>query len=171
MKALQDLLRAHKNGGANGIFSVCSAHPLVIEAALREAERFNQYVLIESTSNQVNQFGGYSGMTPRQYMTYVEDIARSAALPMRRVLLGGDHLGPNCWRDRPSAEAMDLSEALIEAYVQAGYRKIHLDCSMSCADDGPALTDATIAARAGCSSQWRNTNGITTRIAAGRLSV
>jgi len=164
MKALQDLLRAHKNGGANGIFSVCSAHPLVIEAALREAERFNQYVLIESTSNQVNQFGGYSGMTPSQYMSYVEDIARSAALPMRRVLLGGDHLGPNCWRDRPSAEAMDLSEALIDAYVQAGYRKIHLDCSMSCADDGPALTDATIAARAArlCSvaeAAWQRVGG------------
>jgi D-tagatose-1,6-bisphosphate aldolase subunit GatZ/KbaZ len=148
MKALQDLLRAHKNGGASGIFSVCSAHPLVIEAALREAERFDQYVLIESTSNQVNQFGGYSGMTPSQYMAYVESIANSAGLPMRRVLLGGDHLGPNCWRDRPSAEAMDLSEVLIAAYVQAGYRKIHLDCSMSCADDDRALTDATIAQRA-----------------------
>jgi D-tagatose-1,6-bisphosphate aldolase subunit GatZ/KbaZ len=148
MKALQDLLRAHKNGGGAGIFSVCSSHPLVIEAALLEAERFDQYVLIESTSNQVNQFGGYSGMTPSQFKAYVEGIARRAGLSLQRVLLGGDHLGPNCWRDRPATEAMDLSKAMIAAYVEAGYRKIHLDCSMTCADDGPSLTDATIAERA-----------------------
>jgi D-tagatose-1,6-bisphosphate aldolase subunit GatZ/KbaZ len=148
MKALRDLLRAHKNGGGAGIFSVCSSHPLVIEAALLEAERFDQYVLIESTSNQVNQFGGYSGMTPGQFKAYVEGIARRAGLSLQRVLLGGDHLGPNCWRDRPALEAMDLSEAMIAAYVEAGYRKIHLDCSMTCADDGAALTDTTIAERA-----------------------
>jgi D-tagatose-1,6-bisphosphate aldolase subunit GatZ/KbaZ len=164
MKALQDLLRAHKSGGGTGIFSVCSSHPLVIEAALLEAERFNQYVLIESTSNQVNQFGGYSGMTPSQFKAYVEGIARSAGLSLQRVFLGGDHLGPNCWRDRSASEAMDLSEAMIAAYVETGYRKIHLDCSMTCADDGPVLSDATIAERAArlCSvaeAGWRRVGG------------
>jgi D-tagatose-1,6-bisphosphate aldolase subunit GatZ/KbaZ len=164
MKALQDLLRAHKNGDGAGIFSVCSSHPLVIEAAILEAERVDQYVLIESTSNQVNQFGGYSGMTPSQFKTYVEGIARRAGLSLQRVLLGGDHLGPNCWRDRSASEAMDLSEAMIAAYVEAGYRKIHLDCSMTCADDGPALTDTTIAERAArlCSvaeAVWQRVGG------------
>jgi D-tagatose-1,6-bisphosphate aldolase subunit GatZ/KbaZ len=164
MKALQDLLRAHRNGGGVGIFSVCSAHPLVIEAALLEAERFDQYVLIESTSNQVNQFGGYTGMTPRQFKAYVEGIAKNAGLSLERALLGGDHLGPNCWRDRSATEAMDLSEAMIAAYVETGYRKIHLDCSMTCADDGPALTDATIAERAArlCSvaeAAWERVGG------------
>jgi len=37
---------------------------------------------------------------------------------------------------------------LIEDYVAAGFRKIHLDCSMSCADDAPILSDAEVAARA-----------------------
>jgi D-tagatose-1,6-bisphosphate aldolase subunit GatZ/KbaZ len=164
MKVLQDLLQAHKAGGAGGIFSVCSAHPLVIEAALREAERFDQYVLIESTSNQVNQFGGYSGLTPDRFKSYVESIAQRAGLSMQRVLLGGDHLGPNCWRNRPASEAMDLSEALIAAYVAAGYRKIHLDCSMSCADDGAVLTDAIIAERAArlcgvAEASWQQAGG------------
>ena len=164
MKALQELLRAHKNGRAAGIFSVCSAHPLVIEAALHAAERFKQHVLIESTSNQVNQFGGYSGMTPRQFKAYVEDIAQSAGVSMQRVLLGGDHLGPNCWRERSASEAMELSEVLIAAYVEAGYRKIHLDCSMSCADDGPSLSDATIAERAArlcriAEATWQRSGG------------
>jgi D-tagatose-1,6-bisphosphate aldolase subunit GatZ/KbaZ len=164
MKALQDLLRAHRSGSRAGVFSVCSSHPLVIEAALLEAERFDQFVLIESTSNQVNQFGGYSGMTPDQFKAYLEDIARAAGVSMRRVLLGGDHLGPNCWRDRSASEAMGLSDTMIAAYVAAGYRKIHLDCSMSCADDGPALTDATIAERAArlcavAEATWQHAGG------------
>jgi D-tagatose-1,6-bisphosphate aldolase subunit GatZ/KbaZ len=164
MKALQDLLRAHKDGSAAGIFSVCSAHAWVIEAALRTAEQFNQHVLIESTSNQVNQFGGYSGMTPRQFKAYVEGIALNAGLSMQRVLLGGDHLGPNCWRDRTASAAMELSEVLIAGYVEAGYRKIHLDCSMGCADDGASLSDATIAERAArlCSiaeATWQQCGG------------
>ena len=33
----------------------------------------------------------------------------------------------------------------------------------------PNRPPATVAARSGCSSQWRNTKGITTRMAAGRF--
>ena len=148
MKALLDLLREHKAGRPVGIFSVCSSHPVVIEAAMREAQRSRQQVLIEATSNQVNQLGGYSGMTPADFQAYVARIASRVALPAERVLLGGDHLGPNCWRSEPAEEAMQRSEKLIADYVAAGFRKIHLDCSMSCAGDPVTLTDAVIAERA-----------------------
>jgi D-tagatose-1,6-bisphosphate aldolase subunit GatZ/KbaZ len=148
MKALLDLLREHKTGAGWGIHSVCSSHPLVIEAALREAKRSGQHALIEATSNQVNQFGGYTGMTPAHFRRYVAGIAERAALPIERVLLGGDHLGPNCWRSEPSTVALERSEKLVADYVSAGFRKIHLDCSMSCADDPDTLSDAVIAARA-----------------------
>jgi D-tagatose-1,6-bisphosphate aldolase subunit GatZ/KbaZ len=148
MKALLQLLQRHKAGSGEGIYSVCSSHPLVIEAALREADRRGQWVLVEATSNQVNQFGGYSGMTAAQFRAYVTDIAVRASLPRERVLLGGDHLGPNAWRAETAAAAMGRSEQLVESYVAAGFRKIHLDCSMSCADDPPALTDSVIAERA-----------------------
>jgi D-tagatose-1,6-bisphosphate aldolase subunit GatZ/KbaZ len=148
MKALLELLRAHKAGSGSGICSVCSSHPLVIEAALREAARDGQYALIEATSNQVNQFGGYTGMTPADFRTYVTGIAARATLPLERVLLGGDHLGPNCWRTEPATVALERSEQLVADYVAAGFRKIHLDCSMSCAGDPAVLSDAVIAARA-----------------------
>ncbi len=148
MKALLDLLQDHKAGHGVGIYSVCSSHPIVIEAALREAHRWDQHVLIEATSNQVNQFGGYSGMTPADFKAYVGDIAARASLSVDLVLLGGDHLGPNCWRSDPAALAMERSERLIADYVAAGFRKIHLDCSMSCADDPSTLTDSVISARA-----------------------
>jgi D-tagatose-1,6-bisphosphate aldolase subunit GatZ/KbaZ len=37
---------------------------------------------------------------------------------------------------------------MITEYVRAGFRKIHLDCSMSCSDDPRTLPDALIAERA-----------------------
>ncbi|MGH8140570.1 MAG: D-tagatose-bisphosphate aldolase, class II, non-catalytic subunit [Steroidobacteraceae bacterium] len=148
MKALLHLLKEHKAGSHTGICSVCSSHPLVIEAALREAARGGQYALIESTSNQVNQFGGYSGMMPADFTEHVAGIAARTSLPMERVLLGGDHLGPNCWRSEPAAVALERSETLVAEYVAASFRKIHLDCSMSCDGDPAVLSDATVAARA-----------------------
>jgi D-tagatose-1,6-bisphosphate aldolase subunit GatZ/KbaZ len=148
MKALLELLRDHKAGSGEGIYSVCSSHPVVIEAALREAARSGQYALIEATSNQVNQFGGYTGMTPVDFRQYVAQIAARVSFPMDRVLLGGDHLGPNCWRSETAAVALERSERLVADYVAAGFRKIHLDCSMSCADDPKVLSDSAVADRA-----------------------
>lgn len=164
MKALLDLLREHTAGAGSGIYSVCSSHPLVVEAALREAKRSGGYALIEATSNQVNQFGGYTGMTPDAFRRYVGEIADRARVPMECVLLGGDHLGPNCWRSDPSAAALERSEQLVADYVAAGFRKIHLDCSMSCADDPAVLSDALIASRAArlCRASedaWRASGG------------
>jgi len=64
-----------------GITSVCSAHPLVIEAALRRAGAEEQPVLIEATCNQVNQEGGYTGMTPADFRRFIEGIAAKLDFP------------------------------------------------------------------------------------------
>ncbi len=164
MKALLELFRSHKAGSGSGICSVCSSHPLVVEAALREAARRGEYALIEATSNQVNQFGGYTGMKPVDFRAYVAEIAARVSLPIDRLLLGGDHLGPNCWRSESAEVALERSERMVSDYVAAGFRKIHLDCSMSCADDPGLLTDGIIAARAArlcqaSESAWRASGG------------
>jgi D-tagatose-1,6-bisphosphate aldolase subunit GatZ/KbaZ len=164
MKALLEVFRSHKAGSGTGICSVCSSHPLVVEAALREAARGGEYALIEATSNQVNQFGGYTGMTPVEFRGFVAEIAARASLPMNRVLLGGDHLGPNSWRAESAEVALERSERMVSDYVAAGFRKIHLDCSMSCADDPAILSDDIIAARAArlcraSESAWRAQGG------------
>lgn len=148
MRLLTDLVHRHKSGEGVGIHSVCSAHPVVLRAALRQGNASGQPVLIEATSNQVNQFGGYTGMDPRDFRDFVAGMAREAGFPMDRLLLGGDHLGPNCWQDESAESAMQKSEQLVAEYVQAGFRKIHLDCSMPCADDPPVLSDEVVAARA-----------------------
>ncbi|MFV4846902.1 tagatose-bisphosphate aldolase subunit KbaZ [Edwardsiella tarda] len=148
MHLLAQLVQRHKAGEPVGIYSVCSAHPLVIEAAMEQALQDDSLLLIEATSNQVDQFGGYTGMTPADFRDYVCRQADLLQFPLARLILGGDHLGPNRWQHLPAAEAMAHADTLIAAYVAAGFQKIHLDCSMSCADDPVPLSDAIVAERA-----------------------
>ena len=148
MDYLLNLVRRHKSDETVGIHSVCSAHPLVIAAAMETALERDLPVLIESTSNQVNQDGGYTGMTPAAFRDFVHGIADRTGLARQRVLLGGDHLGPNAWQSLSPEAAMAKAEVLIDQYVKAGFRKIHLDCSMSCSGDPVPLPDAVVAERA-----------------------
>ncbi|MEZ5776906.1 MAG: class II D-tagatose-bisphosphate aldolase, non-catalytic subunit [Paracoccaceae bacterium] len=128
--------------------SVCSAHPLVLRAALSGAREAGQVALLEATCNQVNQDGGYTGMTPADFVGLVKNAARAEGVADGTILLGGDHLGPQPWRHLPAASAMAKAEAMVAGYVAAGFQKIHLDCSMRCADDPATLPEATIAERA-----------------------
>lgn len=149
MQMIRNLVANHKSGKRVGITSVCSAHPLVIEATFRHAlHRDAPVVLIEATSNQVNQDGGYTGMVPAAFRAFVEAIAARLGFPLDRLVLGGDHLGPNAWTSLPAEAAMAKAEVMIADYVRAGFAKIHLDCSMSCADDPTPLPERIIAERA-----------------------
>lgn len=149
---LLKIIKAHKTGKSIGIGSICSSNRYVLEAAMRQAKADGTNLLIESTSNQVDQFGGYSGMTPKDFVTYVSQICEQMNFPFERIILGGDHLGPNVWRNRPAEQAMALAKEQIKAYIAAGYTKIHLDTSMRLADDPgdghSALSTEIIARRA-----------------------
>lgn len=148
MKHLIEMVESHKAGAGNGIYAVCSAHPLVLEAAIRFARDQHSALLVEATSNQVDQFGGYTGMTPADFYGFVSQLAERLNFPLSQLILGGDHLGPNRWQNLTASEAMANAEDLIKSYVAAGFTKIHLDCSMSCEDDPVPLTDAIVAERA-----------------------
>lgn len=145
---LKRVIDEHKRTGHGGVVSVCSAHPTVLAAAVAEAMANDAVLLIESTSNQVDQFGGYMGLTPAQFIEQTREQVLALGFPEQRLLFGGDHLGPNAWQDKPAEEAMALADELIRQYAAAGYDKIHLDCSMSCADDPVPLDDQTVAERA-----------------------
>ena len=134
---LDEIIRSQKLGELRGAASVCSSHPFVLKAAMERAVRTGTPILVESTCNQVNQFGGYTGMTPADFATYVHTLADQVGLVPEKVLLGGDHLGPSVWQDEPAESAMQKSIQLVQAYIQAGYVKIHLDASMKLADDDP----------------------------------
>jgi D-tagatose-1,6-bisphosphate aldolase subunit GatZ/KbaZ len=149
---LREILAANRRGKGVGIYSICSANRFVLEAGMLQAARDESLLLIESTSNQVNQFGGYTGQTPAQFVEFVQQVAAAMRFPWKRILLGGDHLGPHVWRKEPASAAMDKAGEMVEAYVQAGFSKIHLDASMPCADDrvnaAEAIADEIVAERA-----------------------
>lgn len=146
---LKQIVKAQKAGKALGIYSCCSANEYVIEAVLRKGKEEDSCVLIESTANQVDQFGGYTGMTPADFKQFVLKKADEVGFDASKLFLGGDHLGPLTFANENETEAMKKSKDLIQAYVKAGFSKIHIDTSMKVADDDPntRLSDETIARR------------------------
>jgi len=138
---LLDIVRRQKEGEAIGICSVCSSSPFVIDAALLQAKECGTDVLIEATANQVNQFGGYTGMKPEDFRDWVLKRADQIGLERERVILGGDHLGPVAWKKESESDAMDKAEDLVRAFAKAGFTKIHLDCSMPLGDEVTLSTE------------------------------
>ncbi|MDA5556927.1 class II D-tagatose-bisphosphate aldolase non-catalytic subunit [Shimia sp. MMG029] len=144
---LRKIITLNRNGAPVAIPSVCTAHPDVLRASLALAERKDQQVVIEATSNQVNQDGGYTGITPEGFIRYVHDIADDAGVDRGRIIFGGDHLGPQAWRAMPAEAAMEKARVLVRDYVKAGFGKIHLDCSEGCAGEAAQLNDDQTASR------------------------
>lgn len=149
MHPLKQIL-AGQSEKQRGVYSVCTANELVLRASIRHAKQHDYVAVIEATANQVNQFGGYTGMVPEQYADLVRGIAREEGLAEDQLILGGDHLGPLTWQNLPESEAMANSLELVRQYTLAGFTKIHLDTSMRVADDDPnAALDVAVCARRG----------------------
>lgn len=143
------LLRERGTGRQKGIYSCCSANEYVIRAAIRRAKEWDTVVLVEATANQVNQDGGYTGMTPADFRAFLDRLAAEEGMSNGRVFCGGDHLGPLTWHNLPESEAMPKALTLVRDYVLAGFTKIHIDTSMRLSDDDPncRLADKVIARR------------------------
>jgi D-tagatose-1,6-bisphosphate aldolase subunit GatZ/KbaZ len=144
---LLDMVAAQKTGTPAGVYSICSAHLTVLQACMQRGLEDDGVLLIEATCNQVNQFGGYTGLTPAGFAEQVIRLARALGFPPDRLLLGGDHLGPYPWKNEPAESAMAKSAALIQAYAAAGFSKLHLDASHPCADDPSEGVTKTVSAR------------------------
>jgi len=149
MNPVKEVL-CNKESGQSALYSVCTADPLVIRAAVRHAKKNDYILVIEATANQVNQYGGYTGMKPNDYVSMVRGIMDEEGLHENRVILGGDHLGPLTWQNLSEDEAMARAEELVYAFTLAGFTKIHLDTSMRVASDDPgAPLDLRVCARRG----------------------
>ncbi|TQS69975.1 class II D-tagatose-bisphosphate aldolase, non-catalytic subunit [Rhodobacteraceae bacterium] len=147
MNAICNMIDRNRKGEPVGLPSFCTANAHVLQAIMSHAAATGKLTVIEATCNQVNQEGGYTGMTPRDYMGWVRGMAADAGVPMTQLVLGGDHLGPNPWKSRPAEEAMEKARELVRLYVEAGFTKIHLDASMPLGGEAPPSFE-TIAARA-----------------------
>src|SRR5271157_6313568 len=123
---LLQTLEENRAGRAVGVYSICSPNRYVLEAGMLQAARDNVLLLIESSSNQVNQSGGYTGQTPASFAVFVREVASHMKFAADRIVLGGDHLGPHVWRAEPPEKAMAKARELVRNSVRAGYSKIHL---------------------------------------------
>ena len=132
---LTKLIKLQKSGEAVGIYSACSANEYVLKACMKRALQTNTVLLIEATSNQVDQYGGYTGMKPVDFKNFVQQLALEVGLDFNKVILGGDHLGPLTFTHLNEKEAMVEANELIRQYVLAGFTKIHIDTSMKVNDD------------------------------------
>ena len=146
---IRKILQKRQDGIHCGIPSFCTANKIVIETCLERAKQNGDYVVIEATSNQVNQNGGYTKMLPKDFADFVYEIADKIRMPKSKIILGGDHLGPLPWVNESEEVAMKEAEKLVELCVSSGYLKIHLDTSMKLGSDDPnkPLSDDTIARR------------------------
>lgn len=132
---LKTLVQLQGAGESVGIYSVCSANEYVIRSAIAYGKAQGIPVLIEATANQVNQFGGYTGMQPKDFAQWIGKLADEMGMPRENLILGGDHLGPLVWRKENAESAMKKAETLVRLFVEAGFRKIHIDTSMPLGTD------------------------------------
>ena len=151
---LREIVARNKAGDCAAIPSVCSAHSDVLTSSLQLTAQLGRSVVIEATSNQVNQvnqvnqFGGYTGMNANAFVSFVNNLIETTGADPSQVLFGGDHLGPRVWKSENASAAMTKARVLVAEYIQAGIRKIHLDCSEGCAGVPAQVDDLTAAARA-----------------------
>ena len=144
---IRALIEEHRGGRHTALPCFCTANEHVLRAILELAPTTGFPTVIEATCNQVNQDGGYTGMTPDAFVARMRTLARDAGVAMDDLVLGGDHLGPNPWRGEPASVAMDRARELVRGYAAAGFRKIHLDASMPCGGE-PQPSFALVAERA-----------------------
>lgn len=85
---MKNLSQQNKQGIDIVISSVCSVHPLVIEAALRFDLNSERRVLIEATSNQVNQYGGYTGIKSVDFRDYAYGCEPTFSVSLKEVANG-----------------------------------------------------------------------------------
>lgn len=98
------LLQNRASAREKGIYSCCSANEYVIRAALRRAKAVDTVVLVEATANQVNQNGGYTGMTPAIFYGFLQRLADEEGVSPEKSCAAGIILarspGRTCPRPR-----------------------------------------------------------------------
>jgi tagatose-1,6-bisphosphate aldolase non-catalytic subunit AgaZ/GatZ len=84
-------------------------------------------------------------MLPSDFRIFAENIAADAHLDPQRLVLGGDHLGPNPWRHLPAAEAMQhakrmvsikIPESILSLFLPTQYTRV---CTGEIAGNGTSL--------------------------------
>ena len=115
--------------------SFCTANFDVIESIFYYCNINKLPCLIECTSNQVNQDGGYTSNTPKLFVNKINNLRKKIKLKQSQLFLGGDHLGPLPWKNNTNKIALKKSVKLINSFLNEKFDKIHVDTSIKCKND------------------------------------
>jgi D-tagatose-1,6-bisphosphate aldolase subunit GatZ/KbaZ len=115
--------------------SFCTSNFLVVERLLIFCKKNKLPALIETTSNQVNQDGGYSKNQPKDFVKKINKLAKRLNVSKKYIYYGADHLGPLPWKKNNHKLALKKSIRLLHLCLKAKYNKIHIDASIRCNDD------------------------------------
>jgi len=144
---IASLIDRNTAGTHTGLPCFCTANEQVLRSIFQYARDHQVPAVIEATCNQVNQDGGYTGMTANNFRDWMGELAKEYGVAPDSIILGGDHLGPNPWRHLPADAAMEKADVLVRDYAAAGFKKIHLDASMACGGE-PTPSFELVAERA-----------------------
>ena len=115
--------------------SFCTSNFDVIKAILFYSKYLNLPVLLECTSNQVNQNRGYSGLKPKDFRKKVISLSKKIKLNKKKIIFGADHLGPLPWKDLDKKKAFRNAKNLLKSVLNEDFEKIHLDTTIICKND------------------------------------
>ena len=120
-----------RTGIKRTIFAACPNSFSVISAALKSAKRCNAPIMFAATLNQVDIDGGYTGLTPSEFVTTIRQNAYNLNVTLP-IIIAIDHGGP--WlKDIHRSEGWQYSKTMsavkksFEAAIMAGYDLIHVD--------------------------------------------
>lgn len=129
MRRIKELEK--ETGIKRTILAACPNSRAVIKAALRSAKRCNAPVKFAATLNQVDNDGGYTGFTQKEFVNFIRQEANAINLSSP-VIIAIDHGGPwlkDIQRQQkwPFDAAMAAVAESFEAAIEAGYDLIHVD--------------------------------------------
>lgn len=115
--------------------SFCTSNEDVINSIINFCKKYKLPILIESTSNQVNQFGGYSKLKPSEFKRKIEKLSKNNLFPKKNIIFGGDHLGPLPWKKLDKKIAMNRAKNLVKLYFNSKFNKLHIDTTIKLKND------------------------------------
>ena len=129
---LEQLNRIEKETGVKRtIFAACPNSLSVLKASLQSAKRNNAPIKFAATLNQVDNDGGYTGFTQKEFVDTIREEARVINYT-GPVIIAIDHGGP--WlKDKHKLENWSYEKSMagvkesFEKAIDAGYDLIHVD--------------------------------------------
>ena len=80
------LLSRNRSGEAVGLPCFCTANEQVLRAVLEFCAPYDFPVIIEATCNQINQEGGYTGMSAADFAGWIASLSDEYGVPDKRVV-------------------------------------------------------------------------------------